>query len=111
MESPIIQIIISIIPILVSIVGTFIITYYQCNKNIPLDKLEISYNRVYYPIYKIIFNSDEKNINQIIIKIKPYILKGDKYVDGATKKLFKLLQENQINLSAKRNNTKYLKKI
>lgn len=91
------EIIISIVTVVLSSIGSFIVTYYKYNKNIPLDKFELSYNRVYYPIYKIILNSDEKDINQIIEKVKFYILKGDKYVDGITKNLFKSLQENQNN--------------
>lgn len=48
------EIINTILPALITGVFTFIVTKYNYNKNVPLDKMEISYNRIYYPIYKII---------------------------------------------------------
>lgn len=71
---------------------TFIITKYTYNKNRPLDKLEIAYNRIYYPIYKIV--SDKNiNIDIAINKINIYLLKYNKYVDISTKRIFKSLCE------------------
>lgn len=35
-------------------IATFLITRYECKKDMPLDKLEITYNRVYFPIYCLI---------------------------------------------------------
>ena len=40
-----------ILPVLITGIFTFLITKYTYHKNIPLDKLEISYNRIYYPIF------------------------------------------------------------
>ena len=51
-----------ILPPLVTGTITFIITKYTYNKNRPLDKLEITYNRVYYPIYRLIHKIDVKNV-------------------------------------------------
>ena len=41
----------SLIAVLATGLITFFITKYKYHKNIPLDKLEIAYNRIYYPIY------------------------------------------------------------
>ena len=83
-----------ILPTIISGLFTFIITKYNYNKNVPLDNFKIAYNRVYYPIYKILCDENtNKKIEQIIFKISPYLKKYDKYVDRATLKAFKLLNE------------------
>lgn len=81
-----------VLPAITTGLFTFIITKYTYNKNRPLDKLEIAYNRIYYPIYKII---SDKNIDMdtAIDKINIYLLKYNKYVDISTKRIFKLLCE------------------
>lgn len=48
-----------ILPAIITGLFTFFITKYTYNKNRPLDKMEIAYNRVYYPLYQII--SDESS--------------------------------------------------
>lgn len=81
-----------ILPTVITGLFTFFVTKYTYNKNRPLDKIEIAYNRIYYPIYRIL--SDEnisKNINEVINKSKIYIIKYDKYVDVSTKRLFETL--------------------
>ena len=40
-----------VLPVVITGLFTFFVTKYTYSKNIPLDKLEITYNRVYYPIY------------------------------------------------------------
>ena len=68
---------------------TFLITKYTYNKNRPLDKMETAYNRIYYPIYKIISDKNiNKDINKVIDKSKIYILKNSKYIDTSTQRIF-----------------------
>lgn len=81
-----------VLPAITTGLFTFIITKYTYNKNRPLDKLEIAYNRIYYPIYKIV---SDKNINRdvAIDKINRYLLKYNKYVDISTKRIFESLHK------------------
>lgn len=74
---------------------TFLITKYTYNKNRPLDKLEIAYNRVYYPLYQILFSNDGdiNNIEEVINKGRLYFNKYGKYIDVSTMRLFNLLCE------------------
>ncbi len=83
-------------PPLVTGIITFIITKYTYSKNRPLDKLEITYNRVYYPIYRVVHKIDVKKVNvqdiDLVIKqCKQYFKKYDKYVDLSTAKAFNTL--------------------
>lgn len=81
-------------PSIITGLCTFLITKYTYNKNRPLDKMETAYNRIYYPIYKIISDKNiNKNIDMVIDKSKIYFIKYDKYVDLSTKRLFKSLCE------------------
>ena len=80
----------NILPAIIAGLFTFFITKYTYNKNRPLDKLEIAYNRVYYPLYRLINNEDD-NTNLIIDKTKFYIDKYDKYIDRSTLRAFKIL--------------------
>lgn len=90
-----IEIIKVVLPSIIAAISTFIITKYKYNKNVPLDKMEIAYNRIYYPIYKILNaeKNNSNNIEQIILKITPYLMKYNKYVDSATLKAFRLLKK------------------
>jgi len=76
-----------ILPAITTGLFTFLITKYTYNRNKPLDKLEIAYNRIYYPLYRII-TDDNNDINNIINKSKVYFIKYDKYIDISTKRLF-----------------------
>lgn len=80
-----------ILPAIIAGLFTFLHGKYTYNKNIPLDKLEITYNRVYYPLYKIIL--DNNNIDDTINKSKIYFLKYAKYIDISTIRLFTSLSE------------------
>lgn len=74
--------------VLPAIIGG-LFTKYTYNKNMPLDKLEIAYNRIYHPIYRIIFDKNiGEDINQVINRSKIYITKYNKYIDISTKKIF-----------------------
>ena len=71
---------------------TFIVTKYKCYSNKPIDKLQIAYDRVYYPIYRMIRNEDDHAT--IILKSSVYLNKYDKYVDRSTKVAFNYLKDN-----------------
>lgn len=86
-----------ILPAVITSLFTFFITKYTYNKNIPLDKLEISYNRIYYPLYEIIKNRKDTNeaeyflyLDFVIQEAEWRIKKYCKYVDRATLKTFYL---------------------
>lgn len=83
------EISIVILPAIITGLFTSAVTKYKYNKNIPLDKMEISYNRVYYPLYKIISDKNlGENVDEVINKGKIYLIKYNKYVDVSTKRLF-----------------------
>lgn len=84
------DIFINIIPTIITGICTFFVTKYTYNKNKPLEKLEVSYNRIYYPLYRLI-NEKDNNIDIIIEKTKIYIKKYDKYVDRSTLRAFNSL--------------------
>lgn len=77
---------------IIASVGTFFITKYTYHKNIPLDKLEISYNRIYYPIYCLLRNN--KDVLHIVEKSEEYLQKYNKYVDKSTSLAFDFLKRN-----------------
>lgn len=85
---------------------TFLITKYTQNKNVPLDKMEIAYNRIYYPLYCLIKNENiDNDIDNITNKIKFYLDKYDKYVDKSTIKAFTYLLNS--NTQAKKQEAYY----
>ena len=61
---------------------TFLITRYTYRRNIPLDKLEKAYDKVYYPIYCLI--KSDKPKEKIVEKCRRYLEKYRKYVDITT---------------------------
>lgn len=88
-----------ILPVIITGLFTFFITKYTYNKNIPLDKLEITYNRIYYPLYMIIENRNlEYNLclNLVIKETSWRIKKYHKYFDHATLKTFNLMINSNI---------------
>lgn len=87
-----------VLPAIISGMFTFFITKYTYNKNIPLDKMEIAYNRIYYPIYRIVCNNkdfDKVNLETIIAEISRYLIKYNKYVDNSTLRAFRLLTDKR----------------
>lgn len=81
-----------ILPAVITSLFTFFITKYTYNNNRPLDKIEIAYNRIYYPIYNIISDKNiNDDINEVIKRSKSYFTKYDKYVDISTKRIFENL--------------------
>lgn len=87
-----------ILPALITGLITFLITKYNYNKNTPLDKLEIAYNRVYYPLYRLI--KDNNDMDFVIDKCRLYLDKYNKYADRATIRAFKNLVD--CNTTAKK---------
>lgn len=86
------EIVIVILPSCATGIITFLITRYTYLKNIPNDKLEITYNRVYYPVYRMIRNNEDTL--QLIEKSKAYFEKYNKYVDRSTEMVFRNLKDN-----------------
>ena len=87
-----------ILPPIIAGFFTFLVTKYTYNKKIPLDKMEVAYNRIYYLIFKILYEKKEfvsSNVGDVISKIQPYLKKYSKYADRATMKAFKMLKENK----------------
>lgn len=82
-----------VLPAIITGIFTFIVTKDKDNNNKPVDKLEVAYNRVYYPIYKIIRETEESNISyrDVITKISCYFKKYSKYIDVSTKMAFQYL--------------------
>ena len=73
-------------------VFTFFITKYTYYKNIPLDKYEIAYNRVYYPIYHFIYRNECSEADTIVKMCEGYLNKYTKYVDKSTLRAFRYLK-------------------
>jgi len=85
----------SLIAVLATGLITFFITKYKYYKNIPLDKLEIAYNRIYYPIYCI--TKSNIDIQKNIEKCKVYLTKYRKYADKTTLRVFETLEDTKFN--------------
>lgn len=78
-----------VLPAIITSLFTFFITKYTYNNNRPLDKMEIAYNRIYFPIYKIISDKNmSDDIDEVIKRSKSYFTKYDKYIDVSTKIIF-----------------------
>lgn len=79
-----------VLPTIVGGIFTFLITKYTYNKNVPLDKLEIAYNRIYCPLYQLLYGKKLEEAKLDITKISFYLQKYNKYVDRTTLKAFDL---------------------
>lgn len=91
-----------VLPAIIAGLFTFFVTKYTYNKNRPLDKIEIAYNRVYYPLYRLITNQDiNEDIDLVIHKAKDYFNKYDKYIDKSTIRIYKTLCEYKTNANKK----------
>lgn len=55
-----IEILKTILPAIVTGIFTFIVTKYNYTKNIPLDKMETAYDKIYYPIYNLLHKKNSK---------------------------------------------------
>lgn len=65
----------------------FGIAMFQCNRSAPLEKMEISYNRIYYPMSLLLRSKSYKEINQEEVRGKMDLLlkKYDKYISQRTR--------------------------
>lgn len=79
MDTTIMELLKVILPSLFTGVLSFLVARYTSNKNMPLDKLEITYNQVYFPIFRLI--SEGKPLNEIKEKSEKYIRDNFKYVN------------------------------
>ena len=87
-----VEILISLLPACITGFITFLITKYTFQNNVPLDKLEIAYNRIYYPIYCML--TEERDFFEIIDKTAIYLRKYGKYADRSTIRSFKEIETN-----------------
>lgn len=102
MDKILIEIIKIIAPAVITGLITFLITKYNYGKSRPLDKMELAYNRVYYPIYRLL--KGEKQINQELVdQCEKYLNKYEKYVDWSTLTAFANLKKNMHNEYSKDN--------
>lgn len=99
--SKILEILKIILPAINAGICTFLVTKYSYDQNVPLEKFEIAYNRVYYPIYCI--TKDHCNDHKLVIeKSEQYFLKYKKYVDRSTLHAFNNMKEYEnTDLSSK----------
>ena len=91
MDATVMELLKVILPSLFTGVLSFLVARYTSNKNMPLDKLEITYNQVYFPIYRLI--SEGKSIEEIKVKSEKYMRDNFKYVNETTWKAFKYLDD------------------
>ena len=87
-----------ILPTLITGIFTFIVTKYNYNKNVPLDNMKIAYNRIYYPLYKIINNNkkyNKKDFDDVINNISTYMNDYNiKFIDRSTYEAYIILKDN-----------------
>lgn len=70
---------------------TFLITKYEYHRNVPLEKMEVAYNRIYFPLFQLIRN--EKDVAKIVKQSEQYFQKYYKYVDRSTLIAFNYIRE------------------
>ena len=87
----------TIFPAIITGIFTFLATKYTYNKNIPLDKMEIAYDKIYNPIYHILLQNNSNNIctNQISLDIFVILNKYNDYADRSTLHAFDLYHKNR----------------
>ena len=76
----------------------FFTAKYSYSKNVPLEKMEIAYNRIYYPLYNLLKDVKYKNLSQeekeqLYSKISNCLKKYNKYADRTTIRSYKILHE------------------
>ncbi len=79
-------------PTLLTSVTAFLVGRYNNFQNRPLDKMEIAYNRVYYPVYRIM-KEDSIKISTVTERAKKYFCKYEKYIDRTTIMIYQQLCE------------------
>ncbi len=96
-----------VVPPVLTLIATFLVTKYKYHKDGPKDKREVAYNRFYYPIYILVHEKYRKNhkdnYENIIAEIRPRLLKYRKYLNGSTVKSFTDFSTNKYKHKAYRN--------
>lgn len=87
-----VEIIKIILPACITGLVTFLVTKYNYHRNVPLDKMEITYNRLYYPLYRLV--QKDMEIPKLIEESETYLKKYKKYMDRSTQVAFTFLKEN-----------------
>lgn len=92
-----IEILKTILPAIVTGIFTFIVTKYNYTKNIPLDKMETAYDKIYYPIYKLLHKKEFKdtNLEQVIFETSIILNKYNNFADRSTINALDLLKKNR----------------
>lgn len=80
---------------IIGAVVTVAVTKKNNENNLPKEKLEIAYDRFYYPVHKIISEDETKDINSIMKRIEHYFVQNDKYIDPTTKRLLKFWNKSK----------------
>ena len=84
----------TILPAIITFVGTLFLTKYTYNKDAPLDKMEKAYDEIYYPLYKIICShSNYKDIHNIKILTRYNTEKNRKFMDRSTIIIMELVEK------------------
>lgn len=91
-----------IIKVIIPVIITGFVTYWVTKYNrCPTDKIEVAYNRIYYPLMKVIKNSEGKNNELILEETKKRLQKYNKYASRTTIAACKLLEDNIDSKNAK----------
>ena len=92
-----IEILKTILPAIVTGIFTFIVTKYNYTKNIPLDKMETAYDKIYYPIYNLLHKKEFKdtNLEQVIFETSIILNKYNNFADRSTINALDLLKKNR----------------
>lgn len=86
--------IITILPPIITGIFGFYIAKYQSNRNAPLEKLEIAYNRIYCPVSRLLHrepNFKEIDVDSVISTVSSYLAKYENYADRSTLMAFRSL--------------------
>lgn len=108
----ILDILLAIVPTIITSIATFFVAKYTYDRNRPLDKLEYAYNEVYYPIYK--FIKDKNNYNNVYViraSLKIYFDAYEKYLDLSTIKAFNELNNCKTKAEEKSAYRKFIDNI
>ena len=84
------EIVKTIVPIILTGIITFWVTRYTQNRSVPLEKMELAYNRVYYPMYKIMRNKKWSELchEEIKKEMDCRLKKYDKYISQSTRSTY-----------------------
>lgn len=91
-----------ILPAIITGIFSFFVARYNYGKNVPLDKMEIAYDKIYFPIYKMtngkIFKNianKTNNLDRLLHEISSILNENSKYADKSTLKSFDMFYKNK----------------